>query len=181
MGVLSTISEARLEPPVAVMTYANPVERRGEGAFLDDAVRAGVSGVIVPDLPVDESERFSRAARTRDVDAVLLAAPGASPERLKAIAEASRGFIYCVATYGVTGARSELAGTAREVVESLRPITDLPLLVGVGIGTPEQAADACRFADGVIVGSALMQRLREGGGEALVELAERFREAIAGT
>ena len=84
------------------------------------------------------------------------------------IAGAAHGFVYCVATYGVTGAREELAGTAREVVEALRPLTDLPLLVGVGIGTPDQAAaEACAFADGVIVGSALMRRSATGDATAL--------------
>jgi tryptophan synthase alpha chain len=179
-GIFATIADAAVAPPVAVMTYANPVERRGEGSFLEDAVAAGVRGVIVPDLPVDEAEGFGEAARSHGVDAVLLAAPGTAEARLKAIAEASRGFIYCVATYGVTGARSELAGTAREIVESLRPLTDLPLLVGVGIGTPEQAAAACDFADGVVVGSALMQRFREAGAAGLVTLASRFREAVPG-
>jgi tryptophan synthase alpha chain len=86
--------------------------------------------------------------------------------------------VYCVATYGVTGAREGLAGTARELVESLRPHTDLPLLVGVGIGAPEQATEACAFADGVVVGSALMARLVEGDTDGAVELAGAFRAAI---
>lgn len=177
-SVLATISKAALTIPVAVMTYANPVERRGEEAFLDDLVAAGVSGAIVPDLPVDESAAFSAAATTREVDVVLLAAPGTADARIAAIAAAARGFVYCVATYGVTGARAELAGTAEEVVASLRPHTDLPLLVGVGIAAPAQATTACGFADGVIVGSALMARLAGGDGVGLLELARAFRGAI---
>jgi tryptophan synthase alpha chain len=116
----------------------------------------------VPDLPVDEAEGVARACREAGVDPVLLAAPGTGPERLRAIAALAGGFVYCVATYGVTGEREALGGTAREVVGALRPLTDLPLLVGVGIGTPEQASQACAFADGVIVGSALVRHL-DGG------------------
>jgi tryptophan synthase alpha chain len=176
--VLATIREAALEVPVAVMTYVNLVVRRGVAAFLDDAARAGVAGVIVPDLPVDEAEDVESEAVASGIDAVLLAAPGTSAERLTEIGRRSRGFVYCVATYGVTGAREGLAGTARELVESLRPHTDLPLLVGVGIGAPEQATEACAFADGVVVGSALMARLVEGDTDGAVELAGAFRAAI---
>jgi tryptophan synthase alpha chain len=109
----------------------------------------------------------------------LLAAPGTTSARYEAIGAASHGFVYCVATYGVTGARSELSSTAREVVEALRPHTDLPLLVGVGIATPEHAAAACAFADGAIVGSAIVARLMDDGPEEALALAARFRAAIA--
>jgi tryptophan synthase alpha chain len=176
--VLETVRDAAVAVPVAVMTYANPVVRRGVTTFLDEAASAGVLGAIVPDLPVDESEEFGREAGGRGIDVVLLAAPGTKPERLRAIAERSRGFVYCVATYGVTGARDRLAGTARELVDALRPLTDRPLLVGVGIGTPEQAAEACRFADGVIVGSALMQLVLDGDREGALSLAGGFRRAV---
>ncbi|MBI3647838.1 MAG: tryptophan synthase subunit alpha [Actinobacteria bacterium] len=177
--VLATIAQAALDIPVAVMTYVNPVFRLGEDAFLDDAVSGGVSGLIVPDLPVDEAGEWIGRCRRRDMATVFLAAPGSSPDRLVATAEASRGFVYCVSTYGVTGARERLAGTAREVVESLRPLTDTPLLVGVGIGTPEQAAEATEFADGVIVGSALMARLVEGDRAGSLGLVRSLRAAVA--
>jgi tryptophan synthase alpha chain len=160
------------------MTYVNPVYRRGIDRFLDEAVAAGVAGIIVPDVPVDEAGPLDDAAATRGIDAVLLAAPGTAAARLAAIAERAHGFIYCVATYGVTGARESLATTARDLVSALRPLTDLPLLVGVGIGTPAQAADACAFADGVIVGSALMARLVEGDRDGALALAATFRGAI---
>jgi tryptophan synthase alpha chain len=176
--VLAAIREAALEVPVAVMTYANPVYRHGLSTFCDEAAAAGVSGAIVPDLPVDESAGFARLASARGIDLVLLAAPGTTADRYVSIARASRGFVYCVATYGVTGARSELSVTAREVVDALRPHTDLPLLVGVGIATPEHAAEACAFADGVIVGSAIVGRLMDDGPEAALALAGRFRAAI---
>jgi tryptophan synthase alpha chain len=177
--VLRTVTDAALDVPVAIMTYANPVERRGAEAFCDDLAAAGVGGAIVPDLPVDEADALSGLAADRGVDLVLLAAPGTSGDRYALIARASHGFVYCVATYGVTGARDELASTARQVVEALRPHTDLPLLVGVGIATAEQAVAACAFADGVIVGSALMAQVVDGHREAAIGLAGEFRAATA--
>jgi len=176
--VLATIRDAANDVPVAVMTYVNPVYRHGIGSFLDDAAAAGVAGLIVPDLPVDESAELEGAAAERGVDAVLLAAPGTTVERLREIGRRSRGFVYCVATYGVTGARERLDETARGVVEALRAQTDLPLLVGVGIGTPTQAAEVCAFADGVVVGSALMSRVVAGDLDGAVDLARSFRAAI---
>ena len=178
--VLATVREAGLGIPVAVMTYYNPVLRRGPAGFLADAVEAGVSGAIVPDLPVDEAVEWIALCAEEGVGPVFLAAPGLPPERLQKIGQAASGFVYCVATYGVTGEREELAGTAEEVVAALRPFTDLPLLVGVGIATPDQAAEACRFADGVIVGSALVRRLLEHDQAGALALAAEFREAIHG-
>jgi tryptophan synthase alpha chain len=176
--VLATVREAGLDVPVALMTYFNPVLRHGVEAFLREAAAAGVSGAIVPDLPVDEAADFARSCREAGVAPVLLAAPGSSPGRLREIAGGAGGFVYCVATYGVTGERESLAGTAEELVGALRPLTDLPLLVGVGIGTPAQAAEACAFADGVIVGSALVRHLVAGQREAALRLAGAFRAAI---
>jgi tryptophan synthase alpha chain len=176
--VLETIAKAALEIPVAVMTYVNPIVSAGEDAFLQEAVSAGVDGLIVPDLPVDEAAGWIGRCRARDVASVFLAAPGSTSERLAATVEASTGFVYCVATYGVTGVRDRLEGSAAELVAALRPLTDAPLLVGVGIGTPEQASEACGFADGVIIGSALMAQLAEGGPPAMLELAQVFRRAI---
>ena len=176
--VFATIREAALDVPVAVMTYVNPVLRRGVDAFLDDATEAGVSGMIVPDLPVDEAESFDTACAARSIDAVLLAAPGATPQRLEAIANRSRGFVYCVARYGVTGVRDHLGHSAEALVQALRPKTNLPLLVGVGVGTPEQAAEVSAFADGAIIGSALMAKLVEGDRDGMLELARDFRAAL---
>jgi len=176
--VLATIREAALSIPVAVMTYVNPVLRRGISPFLDEAREAGVAGTIVPDLPVDEADAFDAACALRGIDAVLLAAPGAGADRLARIGAAAHGFVYCVAAYGVTGARGSLSNVAWELVDAVRAHTDLPLLIGLGIGTPQLAAEACGFADGVIVGSALMSRLLEGDPDGTVELAGAFRDAI---
>lgn len=177
-AILSTIAEASLEVPVAVMTYVNPVYRHGFDAFLTGAREAGVAGVIVPDLPVDEAVDWTAACASRDIASVQLAAPGTSDDRLASIAKASSGFLYCVATYGVTGVRDQLAGTARQLIERLRPITDLPLVVGVGVGTPAQAAEVATFADGAVVGTALMAKLLEGDRAGLVGLVGEFRAAL---
>jgi tryptophan synthase alpha chain len=176
--VLATVKEAGLSVPVAVMTYFNPVLRHGPADFLGQAAQAGVSGAIVPDLPVDEAGDWIDWCAKASVAPVFLAAPGSSPERLKLIASSAHGFVYCVATYGVTGERERLARTAEEVVRALRPLTDLPLLVGVGIGKPAQAAQACAFADGVIVGSALVRRLVDGDPDGALAMAGEFRAAI---
>jgi tryptophan synthase alpha chain len=176
--VLQTIADADVDVPVALMTYANIVSHPSLARFCEEASAAGVSGLIVPDMPVDEAAGLDEATADHGIDAVLLAAPGTSSERYAAIGAAAHGFVYCVATYGVTGARDALAGTAREVVEAMRPHTDLPLIVGVGIATPELAGEACAFADGVAVGSALMARLLEGDRDGFHALATAFRGAV---
>lgn len=176
--VFEVIAEADLDVPVAIMTYANIVLRPGAEALCRGAANAGVSGLIVPDLPVDESPALAAAAAGFEIDTVLLAAPGTAPERYAAIGAAARGFVYCVATYGVTGARADLDATAREVVAAMRLHTDLPLLVGVGIGTPEQAAEATTFADGVIVGSALMRLVLDDDRAGALALAAAIRDAL---
>jgi tryptophan synthase alpha chain len=176
--VLATVADAGLAIPAVTMTYYNPVLRTGEDRFLGEAAAAGVRGAIVPDLPVDEAEGWIARCADHGVAPVFLAAPGSAADRLWAIAGAAAGFVYCVSTYGVTGERAELSGTAEEVVEALRPMTDVPLLVGVGIGTPAQAGEACRFADGVIVGSAIVRRLLAGDRTGALELAGAFRSAV---
>ena len=178
-SVLGTIKEAGLEVPVAVMTYANLVWHAGHDAFLGACVDAGVTGVIVPDLPVDEAGDWTDACSRASVAPVFLAAPGSPDDRLRSIGETSRGFVYCVATYGVTGARDRLAETAAELVGRLRPLTSRPLLVGVGIAEPSHAAEACSFADGVVVGSALVRPLLDGDTASALGLARAFRTAAA--
>jgi tryptophan synthase alpha chain len=143
-------------------------------------VDAGVSGVIVPDLPVDEAGDWVTACASASVSPVFLAAPDTPDARLRMIAKASGGFVYCVATYGVTGARDRLAESAPELIGRLRSATDLPLLLGVGITVPAQAAQACAFADGVVVGSALVQHLLGGDRSRTQGLAQTFAATIHG-
>jgi tryptophan synthase alpha chain len=180
-SVLDLIADAGLDVPVAVMTYVNPVLSYGQVRFAADAAAAGVSGFIVPDLPVDEADGWLATCAANDQAPVMLAAPNSAPERLARIASASRGFVYCVATFGVTGARTELGDAARALVEVLRPLTSTPLLVGVGVSTPAQAAEASRFADGAVVGSALVEPLLAGDRDEMLRRAEAFRAAIAGS
>ena len=175
--VLGLVQEADLPVPVVVMTYLNPILAHGESQFVRRAAAAGVGGAIVPDLPVDEAERWIEACREVGVATVFLAAPNSSAARLAAVAAASDGFVYCVSTYGVTGPRASLASTAEGVVGRLRPITDRPLVVGVGISTPDQVAEACRFADGVVVGSALMEPILRGEPEEALRRARACRAA----
>ncbi|MFN2544701.1 MAG: tryptophan synthase subunit alpha [Actinomycetota bacterium] len=176
--VMAVVADASVGAPVVLMTYLNPVLAAGFDRFLGMAREAGVAGVIVPDLPVDEADEWASACEGAGVASVLLAAPGTSTERLQRIATTSRGFVYCVSTYGVTGGRQALAGTAKELVEALRPFTRTPLLVGVGIGTPDAARAACVFADGIVVGSALVRPLLDGDRRAALTLAKEFRAAI---
>jgi tryptophan synthase alpha chain len=178
-GILELVAEASIATPLVLMTYLNPVLAAGSDRFLDEAAKAGVAGVIVPDLPIDEAGDWSAACAERSIASVYLAAPGTSRPRLERIVMESRGFVYCVSTYGVTGERDALAETAETLVQALRPMTRTPLLVGVGIGTPQAARDACAFADGVVVGSALVRPLLDGDAEGVLSLAAEFRTAIA--
>lgn len=175
-SALELVAGAGLSVPVVLMSYLNPILAYGE-TFLGDALDAGASGVVIPDLPVDEATGWIEECLAAGMASVFLAAPNSLPERLKEIAEASRGFVYCVSTLGVTGTRRELSGSAREVVEALRPLTDRPLLVGVGISSTEQARDACGFAEGVVVGSALVGPLLRGEPAETLRRAEVLRKA----
>jgi tryptophan synthase alpha chain len=177
-GILDTIAGANLEVPVVLMTYLNPILACGMDRFVDLAIANGVAGVVVPDLPVDESAEW-RAACPPELATVFLAAPGTSKERLGDVARRSRGFVYCVSTYGVTGEREGVSETARVLVDALRSFTSTPLVVGVGIGTPEAASAACEFADGVVVGTALVRPMLDADPPAALALAKKFRDAVA--
>jgi tryptophan synthase alpha chain len=161
------------------MTYYNLVYRFGLERFSAEMTAAGVSGAILPDLPLNEAEPWLAAAGGEGVETVLLAAPTSPEARLTAICERSRGFVYGVGLLGVTGEREALASTAKEVATRLKAVTDLPVLVGVGISTPEQAVEACEVADGVVVGSAIVRRIVEGASpEAVAGLVAEFRAAM---
>ena len=150
--------------PLAVMTYYNLIARAGHERMARSLAAAGVSGAIVPDLPVDELDGWGDAAAAAGVETVLLAAPTTPDARLERIAAASRGVLYAVGLLGVTGERAALARTAAESARRCKAVTDLPVLVGVGVSTADQAREVCEVADGVVVGSALVRRLLEGGG-----------------
>jgi tryptophan synthase alpha chain len=147
--------------PVIVMTYTNPVLRYGVDEFVAAIAAAGAAGLIIADLPVEEAEGYLDAARRHGVGMALFVAPTTSRERLAAIAEQQPAFLYGVATLGVTGERTELADTAPALAAAVRSATGVPLVLGVGISTPRQAAAVGAIADGVIVGSALVRTVVE--------------------
>jgi tryptophan synthase alpha chain len=142
--------------PVVLMTYLNTILAYGTELFFAECGRRGVAGVVVPDVPVEEAADLQRVARGAGVDVVLLVAPTSTEARIARIAAAASGFIYCVSTTGVTGARAALSAGLPDFVARVRRHTDLPLAVGFGVSTPEQAASVARYADGVIIGSSLV-------------------------
>jgi tryptophan synthase alpha chain len=147
-----------------LMTYYNPVHHMGIDRFLQRAQEAGAAGLIVPDLPLEEAGALRDAARDRGIDHVALLAPTTPPERIRRIAESAGGFLYLVAVTGVTGTRADLDRGLEGYLARVREQTELPLCVGFGISTPEQGARVGQLADGVIVGSALVDRLEAAGG-----------------
>lgn len=141
------------------MSYWNPILRYGPERFATDLAAVGGSGIITPDLIPEEAGAWLRAADAHELDPIFLVAPSSTDARLKMTADHCRGFVYVASTMGVTGARSQVGEGARELVERARAVTDLPLCVGLGVSTRAQAAQVASFADGVIVGSALVATL----------------------
>jgi tryptophan synthase alpha chain len=151
--------------PVVLLVYYNNVFARGAKKFLDDAAGAGVSGLVIPDLPVDEAQGFRETAARRGVAICPLAAPTTRDYRLGRISEAASGFVYCVSVAGVTGMREKLAAGAIELLRRVRARASAPVALGLGISSPEAAVEAAEEADGVIIGSKLMRLVTEGGPE----------------
>ena len=165
--------------PTVVMTYVNIAHHMGYERFASSLAEAGVSGCILPDLPLEEVGEWSECADAAGVETVLLAAPTAPDERLPRICARSRGFVYSVGLMGITGVREELAASATRTAARLKAVTDRPVLVGVGVGTPAQAAEVCEVADGAVVGSAIVTRMLEGAGpEGVAGLVADFRAAL---
>ncbi len=178
-GVLADLSRVDVGVPLVVMTYYNLVYRAGHTRIAGDMHGSGVSGVIIPDLPLEEVADWAAAADAEDVATVLLVAPSTPDHRIAAICERSRGFVYAVGRMGVTGEQAVLADSARRVAARIQLHTDLPVCVGIGVSTPDQARTVCEVADGVIVGSALVRRLLEGGGsDGAAEFVGSLRRAL---
>jgi tryptophan synthase alpha chain len=158
--VLRTVEAvAQAGAPVLVMTYWNPVDHYGVEAFARDLAGAGGSGLITPDLPPEEAGDWLGAAARYDLDRVFLVAPGSPDERIALIASSCRGFVYAASVMGITGARASVGSAAAGLVAKVRQHTTLPVAVGLGVSTAAQAQEVAGFADGVIVGSAFVQRL----------------------
>src|SRR5690242_20935032 len=161
-----------------VMTYWNPVLRYGVDAFARDLASAGGDGLITPDLIPDEAQQWLAASDEHGLDRIFLVAPSSTPQRLAHTVEASRGFVYAASTMGVTGARDAVSNAAPELVSRVKAVSDLPVGVGLGVRSREQAAQIGSYADGVIVGSALVSALGDGGLTALRALTEELAAGV---
>ncbi len=157
----STEKLQEIPTPLVLMTYFNPIFQYGLQAFATDCRRSGIDGVIVPDLPPEEARPWVEEARKMGVDTIFLAAPTSPAERIRWVKEVSRGFIYYVSLTGVTGARKELPPELEPAVRRIKGQSEKPVAVGFGISTADQAREISRFADGIIVGSAIVKIVEE--------------------
>lgn len=174
----------KLRAPIVLFMYYNPILNRGIDKFLQQIATAGVSGLVVPDLPLEEAASLLNPAREVDIEVTLLIAPTSSTERIEAIARSSQGFIYLVSVTGVTGMRSQMATRVPELIKQIRNYTDKPIGVGFGISAPEQAQQVCEWgADAAIVGSAFVKRLAdstpEQGLQTIGEFCQSLKAAIS--
>lgn len=177
-AILDEVPQLDVTIPLIVMTYYNIVHHEGHRRFANRLIRAGIDGCILPDLPLEESEPWTRAADHEGVETIMLAAPTAPDERLPRIAARSRGFIYSVGLLGVTGERATLAATAIALAARIKAISDVPVLVGVGVSDAQQAREATRIADGVVQGASVVRRLMENGADAVGDYVAEVRRAI---
>ncbi|MRG58527.1 tryptophan synthase subunit alpha [Agromyces sp. CFH 90414] len=170
----------RVDAPVLVMTYWNPVVQYGVDRFADDLAAAGGAGLITPDLIPDEASEWIAASERTGLDRVFLAAPTSTDARIRQAVERSRGFVYAVSTMGITGARADVDAAARRVVGRLQAAGASASCVGVGISTAAQVAEVLEYAEGAIVGSALVHALAEGGVEGAGALAAELARGTRG-
>lgn len=179
VAVLERVSKVDAGVPLIAMTYYNICFRMGHRRFANALTEAGICAAILPDLPLEEVEPWARAADRIGVETVLLAAPTAPDERLPAIVKRARGFVYGVGLVGITGERSELSTSAMAMARRLKTVTDMPVLIGVGVSSPDQAAELVDVADGVVVGSAIIRRMLDGGSvDDAIEFVARLRAGL---
>lgn len=176
LGVAAAVRETT-QTPVLAMTYVNPVLRSGVREFFAQAAERGINGVIIPDLPIDEAAPFSAAAAEEGVGMVAFAAPTTTDERLDAVLETEPAFVYAIAEVGVTGERDAASENIHALAARIRARSDVPVVFGVGISTPEQAAAASRHGDGVIVGTAVVRRVMESS--TTVQAADALRMFVS--
>ena len=177
-GALSLIDEARLSRPVVVFSYLNPLLRYGIERFVRDAEQLKVAGVLLTDVPAGADPALEGTLRESQLDLIRLVAPTTQPERLARAVSGAQGFLYLVSRLGVTGASSTLASDLRASVARVRAASTLPIAVGFGISTPQQAAEVGTLADGVVVGSALVDRLATDGVAGVRALLVGLRGAL---
>jgi tryptophan synthase alpha chain len=177
-GVLDMLARVRndLSAPVVIFSYANPILRLGAERFADRARDAGVDGVLVLDLPIEEADDFRNLLAARGIDTILLLSPTTSDERLRKAASLGSGFLYAISRLGVTGARDQIADGAQDMVERIRRASDLPVALGFGISKPEHVRDVGRWADAAVVGSALVSVIAEAGASS--DLNTRVEEYV---
>jgi tryptophan synthase alpha chain len=179
--VLTLAAEIRQHSQSAgliVFSYLNPILRMGVGKFCKVARHAGIDGVLVTDLPVEESADYLHEARKNDLATIFLAAPTSTDQRLKQIADVSTGFVYAVSRTGVTGTRQQLPDDAQSLVQRIRKYTKLPVAVGFGISTPEQFAAVGKFAEAAVVGSAIVQVIEQNPGREAESVAKFIEHLV---
>ncbi len=177
-GTLDLIARCRLRRPVVVFSYLNPILRYGLDRFLRDAGELGVAGLLLTDLPAGSDPDVERAVQASPLDLIRLIAPTTRPDRLRAAVAGAEGFVYLVARLGVTGASDDLAADLADSIGRVREATALPVAVGFGISSAEQAAAVGRLADGVVVGSALVEVLGAGGVPAVRRFLGELRAGL---
>jgi tryptophan synthase alpha chain len=175
LTLAAEVRQAAQSTGLVVFSYLNPILRMGMEKFCKVSRHAGVDGVLVTDLPVEEAGEYLRAMQVNQLSPIFLAAPTSPDERLKRIADASRGFVYAVSRTGVTGARQQLAGDAQKLVKRLRRVTKLPIAVGFGISDAEQFAEVGTFADAAVVGSAIVETIEHNAGREAAAVGEFVR------
>ena len=173
-GVLEVAKQIRQQSAAGliIFSYLNPILQFGLEKFSAAAAQAGVDGVLVTDLPVEEAGEYLRVMKAHKLAPIFLAAPTSTDQRLRDLAKHSRGFVYAISRTGITGTRQELAGDARSLVERLRAYTKLPIAVGFGVSTPEQFAEVGSFADAAVVGSAIVQKIEQNPGREAAAVSE---------
>jgi tryptophan synthase alpha chain len=179
LKLASEIREHSQSVGLIIFTYLNPVLRMGMEKFCKVARLAGVDGVLLTDLPVEESAEYVAAAKANDLATVFLAAPTSTDQRLKRIAQASTGFIYAISRTGITGARKQLTNDAQALVRRIRKFTKLPVAVGFGISTAEQVAAVGRLAEAAVVGSAIVEIVERNPGKEAESVAQFIRQLLA--
>lgn len=176
-GVLDLLDSMRgdLDAPIVIFSYANPVLRLGAERFADRARGAGVDGVLILDLPIEEADEFRAMLARRGIDTILLLSPTTTDDRLRRAAELGSGFLYAISRLGVTGARDTLAAGAQEMVRRIRSVSDLPVALGFGISKPDHVREVGQWADAAVVGSALVDVIaREGASRDLNTRVEEY-------